>query len=375
MENQENNIIGRYLKGECSEAEIQQVKSWITASDENLKLFNDYKRIWLESEKLSPMFLSIDIESELEKFLSQIKTDDSEINETVSIDLEPDVRGVWMISLLKYAAVILIILGFGTIGYFIFKNRNINDLYTEITVPFGSKSQISLPDGTVVWLNAGSKLRYEKNFNKETREVHLTGEGYFIVAKDPSRPFLVSASGLAIRAIGTEFNVKCYPGEGTVETTLIEGAVKVSEVSKQKEETTDVMLKPNQKLTFIKKTGKLFLSDELKKSVDTSSVSSMTDEAIAKERKEQVIVKTIDPLPVISWREDKLILTGERFEEVKVKLERWYDVQIEITDPEILELQFKGTFQKESVGQALDALRMAAPFHYKIDKKHIIITK
>ena len=88
-----------------------------------------------------------------------------------------------------------------------------------------------------------------------------------------------------------------------------------------------------------------------------------------------MIVRTIDPLPLVAWKEDKLIFTGERFEEIKPRLERWYDVTIQVADPEILTYRFKGSFEKETLEQALEALQLASHFNYKVKKNVIVISK
>lgn len=373
----DKNIIAKYLAGECSESEIIQVRNWISSSSGNKELFLDDQKVWNEVEKISSKFASINLEKELEVYMNQIQT----ISSPEEADLKSDSyfysknKRISFRPWLKYAAIFLIIINIvGIIGYLVIKKIPVQNLYSEISVPNGSVSKFVLPDGTHVWLNAGSKLRYVKNFDQKVREVFLEGEGYFVVAKDPKRPFVVEASNLTIRDIGTEFDVQCYPSERKIEATLVKGLIKVTKANGKRQ--TDVMLKPNQKLTFIKNTGALYVAKSLKKISKKVSVEPSTvNPEIKKEREEQMIVKTIDPNPVVAWKDEKLLLTGERFEEVKGKLERWYNVKITVTDPEIMDYRFKGSFEKESVVQALDALKLASPFHYKINNNNITISK
>lgn len=373
----DKNTIAKYLAGECSESEIIQVRNWISSSSGNKKVFLDDQKVWNEVERISSKFASIDLEKELEVYMNHIQTVSSP-EETDSISesyLSLKSKRISFRSWLKYAAIFLIVINIiGIVGYLVIRKTPLQNLYSEISVPNGSVLKCVLPDGTQVWLNAGSKLRYVKNFDQKVREVFLEGEGYFVVAKDPKRPFVVEASNLTIRDIGTEFDVQCYPSERKIEATLVKGLIKVTKAN-GRDKHTDVMLKPNQKLTFVKETGTFFIAGDLKKTSKKISAEPSVDQEIKKEREEEMIVKTIDPKPVIAWKDDKLLLTGERFEEVKGKLERWYNVNITVTDPEILDFRFMGSFEKESIVQALDALKLASPFHYKINKNNIIISK
>jgi len=124
--------------------------------------------------------------------------------------------------------------------------------YTEIKAPFGSKSEIKLPDGTVVILNAGSVLTYSNNFNTYNRDVSLTGEAYFKVAKNLKIPLIVDAGSISIKAVGTEFNVKAYADEEIIETTLVSGKVEIVQEGTGHEGNDAVGLAPNQKAIFIK---------------------------------------------------------------------------------------------------------------------------
>ncbi|KOH45230.1 FecR family protein [Sunxiuqinia dokdonensis] len=156
--------------------------------------------------------------------------------------------------------------------------------YSEIVAPDGAKTQVVLPDGTVVWLNAGSKLTYSTSFNQDNRLVKLEGEGYFQVAKNKENPFVVDAFGLLVQGGETEFNVKAYCDEPTIEAILVEGKVWLKH--RTEEITSDVSLGRKYKATFYKQQNGAVLS-------------------YAQPR--LVISPNVDPQPLISWKNDRLM--------------------------------------------------------------------
>ena len=159
----------------------------------------------------------------------------------------------------RYAAIFFIAFSLsGLLFYYVGKNRvtNPKQSFSELIVPMGSRAQFSLSDGTIVTMNAGSRLKYDNLFGINERIVQLEGEGYFKVAKDAKRPFTVKTSYLNVVALGTEFNVKAYVADKTIETTLVTGSIKIEPVT-DKSKGEIMVLKPNQKLTFYKEDSKM----------------------------------------------------------------------------------------------------------------------
>ena len=370
-------LVISYLNSSSSKDEEQELLDWLKRDIANKKYFDECREIWL-SAKLEKAQREFSSEEAFERFQTNIGQCSNVIINECSADKEKNTFLLKRISLsiLKIAAVLLLTFLCGFFAFSLIHKRNSSGLtYQEITVPSGSKTKLRLPDGTQVWLNAESKLVYASNYNQTKREVRLVGEGYFKVAHDDKRPFLVKTSKITIRALGTEFNVKCYADEGSIEATLVKGLVKV-EVNKDeaKGDEDELYLKPNQRLTYIKRDGKLYLeSEDLQLNNDQKAQDKKT--ATEQIRQEQMFIKAIDPQPLIAWKEDKLIFTGEKFEAIKLKLERWYGVSIQIQDEEILSYRFKGSFEKETLEQALEALKLAAYFKYSIYKDQVIITK
>jgi transmembrane sensor len=232
----------------------------------------------------------------------------------------------------------------------------------EILTASGSRTHLSLPDGTKVWVNAGSRIDYTKTFGLSTREVDLTGEAYFDVAPDAGKPFVIHTRKIDIRVLGTSFNIKSYPSDKTTEATLIRGSI---EVSIRNSPSGKIILKPNQKLVVSN-------DDTLLKVQDTRSR----------------VIRAIHPPVVIgkptfeehtgamietSWVENKLIFQAEEFSELAKQMERWYGVSIRFDNPRLEELQFTGIFEKETIQQALDALKLTASFDYTIEGTQITI--
>lgn len=229
----------------------------------------------------------------------------------------------------------------------------------------GSRTKTLLPDGTTVWLNAGSKIYFDNDFAGATREVKLEGEAYFDVTKNPNRPFIVHAGGINIRVLGTVFNVRSYPADKTVETTLIHGLVQVTRNGYPKQK--PVFIHPNEKLVI----------DKVLESGEGSAAKNITEQ---KDKPEPVIklaqldstVKEADRVET-AWVYNRLEFRGENFEELAGKLERWYNVSIVFEDEKVKQLTFNGSFERETIEQACMALKAAVPFSFTIHGHEIKI--
>jgi len=237
----------------------------------------------------------------------------------------------------------------------------------EISTKYGSKTKLLLPDSTQVWLNSGSKLTYDNNYGKTLREVKLTGEAYFDVVKNAAKPFIIHTEKMDIRVLGTAFNVKCYPGEKSMETSLIHGSIEVTLKSRQSEK---IILKPNEKL---------ILSDE---NYNPSSTNKKTLTATNSTVQEPEALVSITPVThdhidneVIetAWVYNRLVFNKETFEQLALRMERWYGVSIVFKDERLRNNRITGTFENETVQQALQALQYTTKFNYRINKNEITI--
>jgi len=235
----------------------------------------------------------------------------------------------------------------------------------EIFTANGSRTHLTLPDGTLVWLNAGSRLTYGKNYDSMRREVTLTGEAFFEVAKNNQKPFLIHTDRVDIQVLGTSFNVKSYPSDKTTETTLIHGSIEVSIKARPSEK---IILKPNQKLVVGNDPGLVQVANQRREVAANKGEPLVSIRQPTYEQATGAIIET-------SWVDNKLTFREESFGDVARQMERWYGITIRFTDPALEEMGFTGSFKEETIQQALDALRLTASFSYRIDGNQITINK
>ena len=261
-------------------------------------------------------------------------------------------------------------------GFFLFNNitgqrsgegsgqglaREVNEISTRP----GSKSKIELPDGSIVWLNAGSKLTYDKNFGKDLREVTLTGEGYFDVMKMKEKPFIIHTSSINIKVLGTVFNVKAYPEDKHTETSLIRGSVEVTIKNRPNDK---IILSPSEKLVVendaIIKNGKV---SEKKDNTSAAAIKTlMSVNKLKYSPADSTVAET-------EWIKNRLVFRDESLAELAVRMERWYDVSIDITDEDLQQKRVTGIFENETIDQALGALKIFIPFKYEQTGNKLII--
>jgi ferric-dicitrate binding protein FerR (iron transport regulator) len=229
----------------------------------------------------------------------------------------------------------------------------------------GSRSRTLLADGTVVWLNGESKLYYENDFTGSTREVTLEGEAFFDVVKQKDRPFIVHTSGIDIKVLGTAFNVKSYPEDKNVETTLYRGSI---EVLRQRDSSKNaIQLIPNHTLVLPKQAA----NEPTKLSEDKRP--------LAKEIPAGLIITPIDSTKKESerietaWVYSRLEFRVVRFEEVAKKLERWFNVTIIFADEKAKNLNVYGSFENETVEEVFAALKEAFQINYKINNHEVFV--
>jgi transmembrane sensor len=233
MENNENHIdidlLTRFLSGEVSEAETQSVIDWKEVSEENQKQFYELQEVWNFMDKTSPKN-NIDIDAEwdyLNKKIKKVKSTGKKINFRIFI---------------RIAASLIIGAGLLFYGWNALNQKSLK-------TPIAQSGEITLPDGSHITLNAGSRLTYPRNFDKETRIVSLKGEAFFEVKKNPLKPFIIQLEGAEIKVLGTSFNVKAYNNMEKIEVTVKEGTVSLYEKNK---ETKKIIVKTGQKAEYYK---------------------------------------------------------------------------------------------------------------------------
>jgi ferric-dicitrate binding protein FerR (iron transport regulator) len=268
------------------------------------------------------------------------------------------------------AAFLLIFIGGGVLSYYLFHQpQTIDATYSEIKAPLGAKSEVTLPDGSHVWLNAGSKIRYQNDFNKYNRNITLEGEAYFKVFKNKRLPFIVKTADLNIIAVGTEFNVKAYNEEGIVETTLVEGKVTIRNDKGSKGQSgQQIFLEPKQKAVYVKNQQELRVED-------IKSIKKSNPEIIRPEKGIVYVAARIDPIPIIAWKDNRLIFKGEEMSSLAIKLERKYNVSILFSSESLKQYRFSGTLEDETLTQVLDVIKYSAPIEYTLEGKEVKIAE
>lgn len=241
----------------------------------------------------------------------------------------------------------------------------------QVNTKNGSKTNLVLPDGTKVWLNSSSQLTYDKNYGNKLREVSLSGEAYFDVVKNADKPFVIHTTKMDIKVLGTAFNVKSYPGEKTTETSLIRGSIEVTVKDRQEK----IMLKPNEKLVINNEDATAETNPKAYKKAAIQSKAVIEKPIISLSHltflpKDSTVIET-------AWVQNKFIFSSETFDEVALKMERWYSVNIEFADESLKTERLTGNFEKETVVEALNALQLTKrnSFYYTIKSNNITIYK
>lgn len=211
--------------------------------------------------------------------------------------------------------------------------------YNTIVVPKGGDYKLILADGTQVWLNSDTKLKYPSNFNGAYRKVFLEGEAYFDVTKDKKHPFVVNVNGMNVKVLGTSFNVNGYLDSKDVVTTLVEGKVKVENIDKN----TSRIILPNEQIIYSRESG-----DFMKSVVNTQLYTS--------------------------WRNGRFVFCEETLENIMTRLSRIYDIDVFYMSKDIKQMRFSGDLQRyDDVEKILDMLEVTKKVKFNKNKNTVIV--
>ena len=351
--------LSRFFNGKLDKDEIMKLQNWIKSSEENLSEFEAYRKIWLATA-IHFANKKFDAEAAWEKTISQIHANESGKGFIYSLKNNRKLQRV-----LQIAAMFIIFVSVGSIGsWLIFSSGNIEitNNSCQVFAPQGSKSQITLPDGSIAWINAGSRLTYKSDYNLNERMVDLQGEAYFDVRSNKEKPFVVQTSHLKVKAYGTVFNVKAYPEEKTIVTTLVEGNVEV-EVKNNTNEIYSYTLKHHQNIIYHIDTGISEMPAEKETGNENTSIKK------AKVRDEQIqVVSDIKPELFTSWKDENWVLEGVALDELAPLLDRRFNTRIEILNDTLNKYKFTGTIRNETLEQVLVILRLTTPLEYQLGK-------
>jgi ferric-dicitrate binding protein FerR (iron transport regulator) len=357
------------FSGEISDTEAKILREWVNASAENAQLLDAYRKTNL-ALTLYAHHDQYDVDEAWEKIMRAIRKD------PLRRKTEPFRRIARQVS--RYAAIFIPAFVCGVIAMYFYAAARMSEtqqetaaLYTEYTVPYGSKSLVTLPDSSSIWMNAGSKLRYSSAFNETEREVFIEGEAYFKVSQNRKKPFLVKSSAVTLKVLGTSFNIKAYPEEDNVETTVESGSVQV--LRNVKGQLMDkLILTSGQKVTVIKSNATADVSSSSSAPAAVASSSATPQNIIPEKAAEKTIVnKNVRTELYTSWKDARWLIRQESLESLAVKLERRYNIHIAFEDTLLKDISFSGTLRDETLEQVLEAIKLSAPVNYTIQENTV----
>ena len=322
----------KYLNNKCSGEEVEQVIAWFTDVKNSGERKQMLKDLWNE-DGIEEMGEGVNFNALLDKIHHDIN-----IEESRNVKKMPERRIGKMINLISRVAAILLI---PLLAYNIYTFRSdmkeaANPVYSKVFAPNGSRTTFELPDGTKVWLNSGSSLKFPQRFAGDTRKVELKGEAYFEVVHNPDMPMIVKADRIFVKVLGTKFNVMNYD-DTEIEVALLEGSVSLNRYNAHKKLKEVLKLKPGQL-------------------------------AVYKKKEHKVAYGTVNVSKYIAWTKGVVMFENDPLSRVAQNLGRAFNVDVIIKDKEISDLTFTATFVDESLPQIMKLIKLALPVKYKIIK-------
>lgn len=329
-------LLLKYLNNQCTDLELNEVFGWVNTDSENEEIKKWILSDWNSYYETSKLEDDEKFTAIFDRIQDKIDNNKLVINEKTSNALTLSVITSWIT---KAAAILLIpVLTF--LFYTLSEKKIETNNYAKLAVdsieviaPMGSRTVVQLSDGSVVHLNYGSKIKYPQFFLGKTRDVALSGEGFFEVAHNPENPFIVKAGNLNVKAVGTTFDVLAYPDNDVVETTLVNGKVILDKVETGFSRTIGAMT-PGQHVEYNLRTGGMAGSE--------GNIEKY-----------------------ISWKDGKLIFEDTPISQVAERLSRMFNVDFEIKN-DIKDYIYTVTLMDESLTQILDLITIATPVDYKM---------
>ena len=372
MHKEENNLILRYLQGEATEEEIKTLFDWVDRAAKNREEFITYKKVWalsaistdenindikklqfkikaIQNKKIRSISYRYAAVLVFGLFIASVFVYQFSLEESPKILLELSTGSKKIISLDKNQDIfnregeLLGIQREGTISYKdITDNGSAELVFNTLSVPYAKRLHLVFSDGSSVFLNAGTTIKFPVKFLKgQPREVFLNGEAFFDIVKDKKHAFIVQSNRLRTKVYGTKFNVNSYRNNELDQIVLQEGSVGVKSNGEQIKTNTEILLKPNE-IAILDKTDLLY--------------------------KQKVDIKSH-----IAWVKGVFMFKNERFEDIFKKLERHYDVSIQINQPALNDSRYTGTFDIETIAEVIKIFSQLKGFSYEIDNKEITI--
>jgi transmembrane sensor len=309
------NLFRRFLSGECTPEEQERVYEYLTLPENDELL---HQLIAEQEWKPTEIAEATNEQEELvyHRVWSRLRNR-VEASQPIPLTIESPRISRWPTGIYRVAAAVaLLVLSAVAVTYLWHSNPQ-PLVYQEQWVPAGQKASLTLPDGSHVWLNAQSRLRYPQAFATDIRQVELQGEAFFEVKRDPAHPFVIRTGTLQTKVLGTSFNVSAYPGEKSVEVAVLTGKVRVSDSTLVGDNW--LVLVPNQKAVY----------NHQQKSLRSETVTNAADYR--------------------AWTDDRLVLEEKSVEEIARLLSRRFAVQITVENPKINRCVLTTTFDKPTL--------------------------
>lgn len=313
------NLIGKYLTGKETETDREQIKNWLKEDEKNQKLFKNLKS---EKEIVGSIeeFENYNKELAWKRYLEQLK----------AISLQK-ILFRWKIA----AVFFFVVASAGVLSYMNnqFRLQNPSDqLFTTVATTNGETSKVVLPDSSIVWINSGTTLSYNANFGIHNRNIKLNGQAYFQVKRNESIPLFVDCNKLKVKVLGTKFDVSSYPDAKEICVVLESGSV---ELLNDHDKSFDYLLKPGEMARY-------------------SNINT------------ELLINKADIYKFTSWKDGVLIFKDDPMTEVFEKLERWYNIDIEIKSQKVEHQIFNATIVNENVEEIFDLIKFTCGVNYSI---------
>lgn len=356
-------LLLKYIAGETNKDESAEIEKWLAADPDHFKELEELWDLWYAVGTATDAY-RFNVDQGWEVVLKKLLSTNGELKKQIRKKNRRHSFGKWAV----YGGGVAAAIFAGIIGWFwlktpakdsffskksevanVYKNDDrlhkeslsLKNSVTAVTQP-GKQKKIELPDGSLVWLNGNTTIRYVDDKIAERRILYLKGEAFFDINHDPEKPFIVKTNHATIQVLGTRFDVSAYPGEAVTDAVLTEGSILFTTDAKEKKISTQII--PGEKVSINYLSGQFQISR-----VDTAFYAS--------------------------WKEGRLLFNNETFGEVAKAMDHKYNVTIEFSDKSLCKKRINGYLEKESLQEAMEALRLTLQFHYKIIGQYVIIYK
>ncbi|MFZ4260713.1 FecR family protein [Sphingobacterium sp. HJSM2_6] len=325
-------LLQQHVHQKLTKSESEELEEGLASGAHDTEFESIFQEVWEENQANN---------------LSDVESDNLRIQQVLE-RIEPKRRVRHLQPMLYIASSLLLIFSFIKWGIPHLNNAKTTEeqsLITQtISIPYGEKKKIALPDSTIVFLNSGTTISYSSDFNQKLREVNLKGEAFFEVKKDTSKPFRIHIKDSYIEVLGTSFNVKSYPNDLNLAVTVNTGKVEVGkmDMNLQKEEILGVLTQKKR------------------------MIYEFSNHNIQIDSLENAIV-------LMNWKEQIISFENQKLAEIALVLERWYNVEFSFKTDESKDKRYSGEFNNLPLKKLLEILALSNSFKYRIEQKKIII--